>query len=314
MSGRMRGRIGIFWASLFAAGFLMAAAAPAAAKVTRIKPTSHAGTVRVRLGKKTSLYHKASATKPVVYEVTGPTRLRILARSLPPDAGKKSQKLSLTIDGKPQKSLTLSRKTSSQAALRGGAKVGTLTTREIEIPAGPHKVFVRAATGSVAALRAYRGAPSRATTWVPFAPEGFARSLRVRSGDAEETWYRFTPQTPATMTIHGPLRLKVSTRVDFDVNAGVTQSYVLRVVVDGKPKESFALKSRASHTVSYPELPEITPGLAREILTSVPAGTHRISFQLEGTTAPGAALRIRAPQSELKKQVKKATPRARGRT
>lgn len=287
---------------------------PALAKVTRVKPSGHAGSVRVLLGKKTNLYHKATRAKPATYEITGPTRVRILARSLAPSVGKRKQQVVVELDGAPARGLTLPITVSGKAALRGSGKIGVMRERILEVPAGPHRLRIHPSgpTGAVA-VRVLRGVASRAPRWTSYAPHSFARAVRVRSGDREETWYRFTATSPVGVTVHGPLRMKVATRIDFDLNAGTTQSYVLRVMLDGQPKESFSLSSQASHTTTYPELPEITPGMPREISFRVPAGTHRVEFQLEAATAPGGFLRIRVPQSDLQNQRRSATPRVNGK-
>jgi hypothetical protein len=311
MRGRGRRWLGtILLAAIFGAG----ASLPAYAKVTRVKPSSHAGAVRVLLGKKTNLYHKATRAKPAVYEIAGPTRVRILARSLAPSVGSRKQAVHVELDGKPAKGLTLPITVSGKAALRRGGKVGVMRERILDLPSGTHRLCIQpgGAAGAVA-VRLYRGVPSKATRWIPYSPQSFARAVRVRSGDREETWYRQTADTPVGMTVHGPLRMRVSTRLDFDLNAGTTQSYVVRVLLDGKPLESFSLKSQASHTTTYPDLPEITPGMPREFSVSVPGGTHRVEFQLEGTTAPAASLRILVPQTDLKKQTRAATPKVNGK-
>jgi hypothetical protein len=181
--------------------------------------------------------------------------------------------------------------------------VGALYRVTLEVPVGAHKVRVVPEEASgIAAVRVFKGNASRGgkTKWIAFEPQVFERSLGLRTGDREETWYRFTAEKPAEVTIvHGPLRLKVSTRLDFDQHAGTSQSYVVRALIDGK-SESYALKSRASQVGTYPEMGEIVPGMAQSFVLKVPAGTHRISLRLDGTTAAGATIRLLVPERELK--------------
>jgi hypothetical protein len=66
-------------------------------------------------------------------------------------------------------------------------------------------------------------------------------------------------------------------------------------LLDGAAWKSVPSKSRASHTATYPDLPEITPGIGQILDLEIPAGMHDVAFHLEGTTAGGAALRIRVP-------------------
>ena len=74
---------------------------------------------------------------------------------------------------------------------------------------------------------------------------------------------------------------------------------MIQALLDGELWKTFPLESKASHTSTYPEFSEITPGRGRIIELEIPDGTHEVSFTLNGTTASGAALRIRVPKKEL---------------
>ena len=286
--------------------------APALSGSKRVQPTSHAGRAKVQIGAKSSSYHRATKAKPAVFQVTGPTKLKLILRSLPPAAGTRAQSVRISIDGKEAKALELKAAASTKARLADQRAVGNSRTRTLDIPPGMHKVRVTPlAAGDAVGVRAFRRTVARtAIKWVTFAPERFERSLRVRSGDRETTCYRFTPSQPIGLTVHGPTRLKVATRVDFDQAAGSTLAYVVRAYLDGHPLESHAMNSRVSHTVTYPELPEIVPGLAREFTLSVPSGTHVVELRLEGTTAPAASATIRVPESSVKTKAKTSRSRA----
>ena len=108
-----------------------------------------------------------------------------------------------------------------------------------------------------------------------------------------------TGQKPAELHVRGPLRLQISTRLDFDQHAGMSQGYVVRVALDSTSR-SYSLKSRASQVAMYPEMTEIVPGMAQTFTIKAPAGMHTIVLRLDGTTATGATLRVRVPERELK--------------
>lgn len=293
------------WIVALAAVVLLVAGtfAPALSGSKRVQPSSSAGRVMVQIAKKSSSYHRATRSKPAVFQVTGPTRLKLILRSLPPAAGERAQSVRISIDGKEAKAVELKAAASRTARLAADQRpVGTSRTRTLEIPPGLHKVRVTPlAAGDEVGVRAFRRTVARATTkWVTFAPETFEQSLRVRSGEREETCYRFTPEKPVGLTVHGPTRIRAITRIDFDQNTGTTLAYVVRAMIDGRPVESHALSARVAHTVTYPERPEITPGLAREITLKVPQGTHQVEFRLEGTTAHGATAILRVPESSVK--------------
>jgi hypothetical protein len=273
-----------------------------AAAVTRVKPKVHAGVVKLRVGKKISSYHRTTQARPAEFAVQGPVRLQVLARNIFLPAGTAPVRLRVELDGKPAKSLRLKATVSKKAALADGGRVGPLQRTTVQIPAGVHKVrIVPENPSGMAALRVFKGTASRAskTKWTAFAPQTYERPLILRSGDREETWYRFTAQKPAGMTIHGPLRLKISTRLDFDQHAGPSQGYVVHAAIDAK-SVGYSLKSRASQVAVYPEMGEIVPGMAQTFTIQIPAGTHQITLRLDGTTATGATVRILVPERELR--------------
>lgn len=279
--------------------------APAAAAASKaVKPLSHAGTAKVRVGQKSVTYYRASAKQPVELSVAGPTPLRILSRHVYGDSAKSarvSYSLRVEIDGVVLKTISLKAGSSARAKLAGGLRIGGLKESVVQIPAGQHAVRIYpTAKGRRVALRLYLdGGKKSAGKWIPFAPDRFLEAARLHEKDLETTYYRFNQTNPVELTIRGPLHLRVRSRVDFGTTNGYTQKYVARCLLDGKPWKSFALSSSASHTATYPEHPQITPGAERLFNLSVPSGPHRVTVLLDGTAASGGALRFQVNQKQL---------------
>jgi len=282
------------WRWLWVVVALMVCAWPAGAESERVKASAHGGIVKVQIGKDSRVYYQATVLKPVEMTVTGPTRLRVMARHMAPEADPNPVVLQVFIGNAPPKTMSI-RAVSSRTASAAGGPVGARVDRSFNIPEGRHRVrIVPMEAGTAAAVRIYRGTAKKAkVTWVPFAPMNYEKALRVRSGDTESTCYRFTAAKAVEMPIIGPLRMRVSTRVDFGMTNGTTQSYVVKVLLDGKPWRSIPLKARASHTVTYPDLPDVTPGGARSFELEVPAGRHRVSVLLNGTGEGAATAAVR---------------------
>lgn len=269
----------------------------------RLLPKVHAGIVNLRINGKSSTYHRTTQARPAEFVVQGPARLEVGARLLlPADKSGSPVRLRLELDGKLEKTLRAKAAASKSASLVGApGRVGTRAHTVLMIPAGPHKLrIVPIRASAIAALRVTVGAPAHGKTkWVRFEPQVYERPLILRSGDREETWYRFTTQKPAGLDVRGPLSLKISTRLDFDQNSGPSQAYVVKVLVDGV-EHGYSLKSRASQVAVYPEMPEIVPGSAGTFDIKLKSGPHKIVLRLDGTTATGATIRIRVPERELK--------------
>ncbi len=282
---------------------------PAAAQLVRIDPEKHAGRRGILIGesRKAMVYHRTSQEQPAEFSVQGPVPLRVIARHYSPGRGLVTMRLRIEIeeDGEDEAEtavIHLDPRPSNTARRRDGTSVGVLRRGEIRIPAGLHRVRIYPEnTTRSAVVRVFKGTPTRsAASWVPFAPHRFEQAVILHGPDSETTYYRFNKETPVGLEVLGPLRLRVTTRLDFDEVAGSTQSYVVRVLLDGEPWQVFPMSSRTSPNVFYPDLPEIAPGIAREFTVSIPQGRHDVEMYLVSTTAGGASARIRVPARELR--------------
>jgi hypothetical protein len=291
--------------SLLLAPLALAALFPwhAAASASRIDPTSHAGALRVDLGNKSSLYHKATKAQPFEFRVKGPLVIRVLSRYLfegPESAEPTSYGLVLAIDNLEIKKISETANVSKKATL-DDAPIGTLERATVTIPAGDHKVRVHpTGENEVIALRLFKGDGKKAKLkWVTFAPQVYEKALRLQGRDSEVTYYRLTRDHKVELTLRGPMRLKVMSRVDFGTERGHTQAYVIKVLLDEEEWKSYPLKSRASHISTYPEMPEITPGMGKEFSLKVPEGDHKVTLVLDCTTSEGASVRILVVERDL---------------
>lgn len=271
----------------------------------RIRPAASAGAVKVLIGKKSSSYHKATLAKPLEFSIKGPATVRVLSRivfSTPEQAKATTYAFRVEVGSTVLRTVSEKSGVSKSATLEGGIKVGTLETSTIHLPAGQHRVkIVPTDANTTLAARVFRGTGTKAKIkWTSFQPDAGAKSVRLHEKDQESTVYRFGPTQPVTVTLRGPLKMRVTTRLDFGLTNGVTQAYVIKASMDGKPAKSFTLKSTASHTATYPDLTQITPGKPRSFEIDIPRGPHKIVFELTGTTAAGASARIQIPQHEPK--------------
>ncbi len=279
--------------------------AAAAAKSSRIRPSAHAGELKLRVSGKTRGYHRATAAEPVEFRIRGPIAIRVLSRYLfaPESADSVAvYALRLEIDGVEVRTFDEVAPPSRKARRRdGGGRVGTLERTLVQIPAGSHKVRLAPTDeGAAVAVRLYRGSgrPS-GIKWVSYAPETYEKACRLHVRDVEETYYRFSVDTPVTLQLHGPLQLKILSRLDFGIERGYTQAYALKAYIDGELAQTFTLKSRASHTAIYPELPAVTPGRGQTVYLDVPDGEHEITVSLDCTTAQAGSLRTLIPEKAV---------------
>jgi hypothetical protein len=281
-----------------------AGTAIAATKSSIVKPAPGAISVKIRAGKKTLTYYSATTVSPLEYRVRGPLPIRIFTRctyASPSDAKTTIYRVAVTVDESPLTSRSLRSLVSKKVKGEAGAPLGAMRKILVRVPVGEHVIRIAPVDPNPILVRVLAGTGKKAhAKLVPYQPESYVKAVRLLDRDLETTVYRFTPTQPVTLSLHGPVPLRLTTRLDFGTTNGVTQSYLIKVEMDGKPLKAFALKSAASHTATYPDLGEITPGRGRSVDFKVPRGMHHISIALAGTTAEGASARIEIPQRESK--------------
>lgn len=292
-------------ASLAAAAALLVPGTAAAAS-SRIHPIGEPAEIRVRVGGGVSVYHRSTFDEPAVFPVRGPVAVRLICRelaggeALDPEG---SYLVRFEIDGTALRTVTLESGVSRKARVAGtDGPVGALRKTLVRLPAGNHKLRIYPLGEETAvALRLFRGdGRKRSTKWVSFAPQSCIRPVRLHTRDTETTYYRFDDKTPASLEINGPVCLKVRTRLDFGEVRGYSQTYTITAWIDGELFRTETVKARASHTSVYPDLPDITPGIGRDITVDVPRGRHQVSFFLAGATAEAASLRILIPERAVR--------------
>jgi hypothetical protein len=294
-------RDSLFLKRVLVAVLAAASVSAAAAAPSRIRPEPGSRSIKLKLGTKESTYHLATRAIPLVFKVEGPTPIRVFTRYFfPPgsSAASASYAVRFVIDGVELRTVSEQAPVSSRATSPDGRMVGALRSDLVMLPSGTHRlrVFPSDATTEIG-VRLFRGYGSpKKIAWVPFAPDSYEQAARLHSGESEDVYYRFSVDKPAQFRINGPVPVKLLTRLDFGLERSYQQTYTIKIFLDGRLEKSFSLESRASHTSSYPELGEVTPGLARDSYFEVPRGRHEIQVVLDCTTARSAGLRVLIPK------------------
>ncbi len=111
-------------------------------------------------------------------------------------------------------------------------------------------------------------------------------------------YYELDPNESTKLTFEGPLRLKVGTRLNYDVTMDGAQKFTVIALENGKELQRATFRVGKSETAKYQNKPEVIPSVERTFYLQIPDGKHQLEFQLTETTAKSAGLRFlsKAPE------------------
>ena len=140
-------------------------------------------------------------------------------------------------------------------------------------------------------VTALAAGPLRAGTWeaIERLPEQQPSELHVN--DKPRLYFRVSPGHPLSIPLEGPLRLRITSRIEMPKgHAGVVQ-YTMRLMEGTREIEREETESSASDQVVDPSGPW-TIGKSRKMTVELPPGMHRLSLE-----ASGATVRVRLQQA-----------------
>ena len=291
-----------------AALVLTAIPAGAATRWVGTQPRSQADEICLSSAGRQYTYVLLSETEPAVYQITGPRRLKIVARGLVAAGAQERQRYTVvvTVDDREVLRKAFSADPHPDMALCDEEAVVTALRRAyIKLGKGRHRVAVTAIAdgGGRVAGRLFLESRKPSTGTVPFAPETYSEmtTLQFESGKQSD-YYRFESGTPLGFTVSGPTTLHVYTRLDFDQTMKGSQEYSLEVLRDGEHLRDYSYHTRKLATALYTDRPELLPGSRKKLTLTVPAGRHRYEIRCRRPETCGIAARIRLPKSDLEER------------
>jgi hypothetical protein len=129
-------------------------------------------------------------------------------------------------------------------------------------------------------------------TWKSFKPDKSPARIKLSVMGKELNYYPLEKGQEILVTVEGPTRLKVLTRIEFGEEASGEKSYYLRYQRDGEKKYKFRRIATASPTAVLADSPAIHLGTSRSIYLKVPAGKHTYRFYVGSKAAYRLFLRF----------------------
>lgn len=241
----------------------------------------------------TQQYYLLTKDKPIELNIMGPTWLRVYTRLLfkPELKGKVGYKIIVSEDEE-ERIVSLETEKSKSAVGPANQEFGKWRSFFIEVPKGinNYKFTLWQAKSETVAVRFNIEKPKEWTQIVP--PGTFSSSLIAEEAGKTIRYYELGINEPIKIEFVGPLRLKVGTRLNYDITMQGRQNFTIVVQEKGQELQKSTFKVNKSETIKYQNKTEVVPSVERFFYLQIPAGKHQLEFRLEGTLGKSAGLRF----------------------
>lgn len=281
-----------------AAAFTSQAQAKANWRLVKAKKASKKVYLKVKTGKRT--YYHLDLQHPVVIEVQGPARLRIITRlDFAKEDGKDAKYKVLLYRGK-KVIKTLSKKTQPTKKAYLGSKTipGASRSLYLDVPPGKHTYTVKLPKGAHYSVKV-RPLVRAKYKFVAIHPDAYAAVVPLVYKERELTYFRLTSAKPVEKTLVGPTVLLIVTSLEFTKSMKGKQRYRIQLLLDGKPQKTYTFAVKKADTVSYKSEAYLVPSQKKEIYYKIPKGRHKVSLKVIDTNAQGVLCNLLIPEKHI---------------
>lgn len=128
--------------------------------------------------------------------------------------------------------------------------------------------------------------------WESFKPNKASSPIKVMVMGKRLNYYPLVKGSEILVTVEGPTRLRVISRIEFGKDVGGEKSYYLRALREDNKKEKFRRVSTASSSAVLADNPAVRLGVSRSAYIKVPAGKHTYRFYVGSKAAYRLYLRF----------------------
>ena len=243
--------------------------------------------------KKKESYNILTKGKPISFTVEGPTYLRVYTR-IPwskETKGNKIYKLILQENEIEEKIITLESEVSKVTKDKAGRPLSKWRSFYIEVPEGKnhYKITHWSSPKDTILLKFTYESPKE---WMDIPATDYKTVVESIEEEKLIKYYELEKDSELTLEIDGPVKMKISSRLNYDEKMEGNQNYTIVVSDNGKELEKFFLKCYKSDIIQYKDRKEIVPSNASNFYIDLQEGRHILKFSLSGTIAQSVSLRF----------------------
>jgi len=276
-------------------------------KTRVLKPKNATTKIKTIISGQSRNYYPISKTNPSLVSVKGPGKLRVITRvQFISDAfDELDYVVCYKIDGITMEDVEFKNvKRSSNAIFRDEiyGVPGDGKDLILELGLGEHTIELscRAELPNFSARYLFTKTKEKKIDWVTKSPSFPNEPVDLVSGENVIHYFRFSSSKPLKVKITGPTVVRVLNRLENHYYMKGRINYRVQVKEDGKIKNTYLLSSVRSEVTSYKKGGEKIPGKAKEIVISVPGGTHTYEITPLDEDKNSILGRILFPKNDIK--------------
>jgi len=242
-------------------------------------------------------YNVVTRAKPLEFDATGPTWLRVYTRLWWPAGRTGTVKYRLALgQDEAERAIDFEAGLSTSSLGPGNRRLGQWRSFFIQVPAGGnhYRLAVAEAPGDTVGVRIIEQSPR------PWQGVGIAAAQPFVLAEGRDTsrFFELRKGKDVPVELVGPCHVRVRVRLNFDPSMNGVQSFVV-TASEGKTRlAKGSLRASRSPAAAYVNEPAVVPSTERTLRFSLPDGRHEVLIQLGGTLAKSAAVRVEALAGE----------------
>lgn len=261
-------------------------------------PTGAGKSVLVKSGDKQLKYFAVEKGVSFGFNVTGPTKVKIMTRA---EFKPGIKELNYEIQTWEANHLIKGRKaTTTPSALSvGGLNIGLARDMIIDVPEGMHsyRLWITSDKTDRYYVRFYQIGAVSETEPDYIQPTQFKQQVTLVSGNNLQAYYLVDATGGVSLTVTGPMSLEIFCRANYDHDMKGRAKYTLGMSEEGREITQFSGVVSMSSKAQFKELSELIPSTLNTYTYSVPAGKHIYQFKKLESASPNLALRFRVAKS-----------------
>jgi hypothetical protein len=277
----------------------------AAPKTKVLIPKNSKAPISIIISGKSLKYYPLSVDESSVLTTRGPGKLKIITRGHinSQDEKRLSYKVHYRINGGEKIKVEFNNVKPDDNASFEEPSFGFPSVGEniiIELSRGEHTIelWIGSKNLEISTRVLFTEIKEKKIDWVSLSPMYPNEPVSLVTNEDVVSYYRYSSSKPLKLRVTGPTTLRVMNRVEFDYKMKGKLNFRVEVKEDKKVKNTYMLCTDRSDVAKYKKDGKRTPGIAKEIVISVPSGTH--TYEIITLDKCSVLGRILFPKKDIK--------------